>query len=117
MLTIISATALSNVLEQVLLSRVAKYLWTVDSQFSFKQAHVTEMAISATKQTVDFYHNQDTPEFMCFLDEKKAFDRVNHWTLAKKLLDRSVKLYIVKLFKFFGTESKSLWYDGVTHYQ
>ena len=40
-------TALSNVLEQVLLSRVDRYLWTADSQFGFKQAHGTEMAISA----------------------------------------------------------------------
>ena len=53
---------------------------------------------------------------MCFLDAKKAFDRVNHWTLAKELLDRNVPLHIVKLF-IFGIESKSLWYDGVTHYQ
>ena len=35
------------------------------------------------QQTVDYYHNQDTPVYMCFLDAKKAFDRVNHWTLAK----------------------------------
>ena len=41
------------------------------------------MAIFALKQTVDFYCNQDTPVYMCFLDAKKAFDRVNHWTLAK----------------------------------
>ena len=33
------ATALSKVLEQVLLSRLARYLWTADSQFGFKQAH------------------------------------------------------------------------------
>ena len=38
---------------------------------------------------------------MCFLDEKKAFDRVNHWSLAKKLLDRNVPLHIVKLFIFW----------------
>ena len=54
------------------------------------------MAIFALKQTIDFYHNQDTPVYMCFLDAKKAFDRVNHWTLAKKLLDRNVPLHIVK---------------------
>ena len=30
------ATALSKVLEQVLLSRLARYLWTADSQFGFK---------------------------------------------------------------------------------
>ena len=95
------ATTISKVLEQVLLSRLARYLWTADSQFGFKQAHRTEMAIFALKQKVDFYRNQDTPVYMCFLDGKKAFDRVNHWTLAKKLLDRNVPLHIVKLFIFW----------------
>ena len=51
---IVIATALSNVLEQVLLSLLAKYLWTADSQFGFKRAHGTEMAIFAIKKTVDF---------------------------------------------------------------
>ena len=57
------ATALFKVLEQVLLSRLARYLWTADadSQFGFKQAHGTEITIFALKQTVDLYHNQDTP--------------------------------------------------------
>ena len=64
-------TALSKVLEHVLLSRIARYLWTADSQFSFKQAHGTEMAIFALKQIVDFYRNQVTPACMCFLDAKK----------------------------------------------
>ena len=100
------ATALSKVLQQVLMSRFARYLWTADSQFGFKQAHGTEMAIFAQKQTVDFYCNQDTPVYMCFLDEKKEFDRVNHWTLAKKLLDRNVILYSVKLFIFWYREQE-----------
>ena len=66
------ATALSKVLEQVLLSRLARYLWTADSQIGFKQAHGTEMTIFALKQTVDFYRNQYTPAYMCFLDAKKG---------------------------------------------
>ena len=49
---IANATAVSKVLEQVLLSRLARYLWTADSQFGFKQAHGTEMAIFSLKQTV-----------------------------------------------------------------
>ena len=71
------------------------------------------MAIFALKQTVDFYfyRNQDTHVYMCFFDPKKAFDRVNHWTQVKKLLDRNVPFHIVKLFiiryreraKVFGT--------------
>ena len=75
--------------------RLARYLWTADSQFGFKQGHETEMAVFALKQTVDFYHNQDTYVHMCFLDAKKAFDKVYHWTLAKKLLERNVPLHIV----------------------
>ena len=43
---------------------------------------------------------------MCFLDAKKAFDRVNHWTLAKKLLDKNVPLHIVKLFIFWYREQE-----------
>ena len=38
---------------------------------------------------------------MCFLDVKKAFDRVIHRKLAKKLLDRNVPLHIEKLFIFW----------------
>ena len=94
-------SALSNVLEQVLLSRLARYLWTADSQFGFKQAYCTEMATFALKQTVDSHHNQDSPVYMCFLMQKKAFDRVNHWTLEKKLLDRNVSMQIMKLFIFW----------------
>ena len=55
--SIASATALSKVLEQVLLSQLARYQLTADSQFGFKQVHATEMAIFALKQTVDFYSN------------------------------------------------------------
>ena len=57
------AAALSKVLEQVLLSRLARYLWTGDRQFG----HSTQMAIFALKQTVDFC-NQERPVYMCFLD-------------------------------------------------
>ena len=64
------------------------------------------MPIFALKQTVDFYRNQDTSVHMCFLDAKKAFDRVNHRMLAKKLLDRNVPLNIVKLFVFWYREQK-----------
>ena len=98
------ATALSKVLEQLLLPQLVRYLWTADSQFGFKQAHGTEMAIFALKQMEDFYSNQDTPVYICFLDAKKASDRVNHWMLTKKLLDRNMPVHIVKLFIF--------WYIG-----
>ena len=56
------------------------------------------MAIFA--QTVDIYFYHDTPLYMSFLDAKKTFDRVNHWTLTKKLLVKNVSLHFVKLLIF-----------------
>ena len=69
------------------------------------------MIIFALKQTVDFYRNQ-THLYMCFLDAKKAFHRVNHWTLAKKLVDRNVTLLIVNLIIFWYREQEFMvqWY-------
>ena len=44
--------------------------------------------------------------FLCFLDIKKAFDRVNFSKLFKKLLARSVPVYIVKFIAHWYTSQK-----------
>ena len=75
----------------------------MDSQFGFKQAHGTEMAIFALRQTVDFCCN---PVYMCFLDAEKTFDRVNNWALATELFDRNVPLRIVQYFIFWYGEQE-----------
>ena len=58
--------------------------------------------------------------FYCFLDASKAYDRVNHWTLFKKLLKRSVSTIVVRMLMFWyskqevcirwGTEMSSYFY-------
>ena len=44
--------------------------------------------------------------------QKRAFDRVNHWTLAKQLLDRNLPLHIVKLFIFWNWEQEFMVWWG-----
>jgi len=95
------ATAISKVVEQVLLYRLKSYLWTEDSQFGFKEKLGTEMAIFTLKQTSEYYTRHGSPVFACFLDAKKAFDRVNHWTMLKILLQRDVPLYIAKILCYW----------------
>ena len=47
------ATALSKVLEQVLLSRLSRYMWTADSEVGFKQAQGTEIpTLHSSKQQI-----------------------------------------------------------------
>ena len=51
-----------------------------------------------------------------FLMQKKAFDRVNHWTLAKNLLDRNVAFQIVKFFIFWYREKEFMvrWGNSIS---
>ena len=55
------------------------------------------MAVYVFKEIVDYYLRNRSSVFVCFLDARKAFDRVNHWTMFKKLLRRGMDPNIVKL--------------------
>ena len=91
------ATYLSKVLEQVLLSRLSRYC----------RVHTANLVSSKQMgHKLPYFHSNKlwiftvirTHMYTCaFLMQKKALDRVNNWTLAKKLLDRNVLLHIVKL--------------------
>ena len=36
-----------------------------------------------------------------FLDASKAFDKISHWTLFRKLIDRKVPIYLVKFLCYW----------------
>ena len=44
--------------------------------------------------------------FSCFLDASKAFDRVNHWKLFRKLIIRKVSLMIVRMLIFWYSKKE-----------
>ena len=75
------------------------------------------MALFALKQSVDFYRNQDSPLYICFLDAEKAFNTVNHWTLEKKLLREMLHCisiaYCELLFRRVYTMSHYQWHSDV----
>ena len=91
------ATVSSKILERVILTRCKASLLTSDHQFGFKEGHSTDMAVYALKEIVDHYLRNRSAVFVCFLDARKAFDRVNHWTLFDKLLSRGMDNSLVRL--------------------
>ena len=100
------SSMMSKIVERIILSRIKDYLDTSDNQFGFKKGHSTDMAIFALKQVISYYSNHSSPLFVCFLDASKAFDRVNHWVLFKKLIDSHVPIYIVRFLIFWYREQK-----------
>ena len=75
--------------------KVETQLITCDNQFGFKREHGTDLCVFTVK-SVKYYNLHNSPVYTCFLDASKAYDRVNYWTLFRKLLNRSIHILIVR---------------------
>ena len=77
--------------------------FTSSDQFGFKSKVGTDMCTYVLKETVDNYKCLNGSMFMGFLDASKAFDRIRHSTLFKKLIHRQVPSYIVRIMIYWYT--------------
>ena len=107
------ANILSKVVEQILLERIYKLIISTDSQFGFKPRHGTDMCIYVQKELLNTYKRKNSSVFICFLDASKAFDRVNHEKLFKKLGSAGVPKYIVRiLYHWYAQQTIQVKWDN-----
>ena len=99
-------TAISKLFELVLLDKIELYMYTTCNQFGFKDKHSTDLCLFTFRQIVEYYNSHSSPVFICFMDASKAFDKVHHWTLFKKLIDRKIPNVIVRLLVYWYSKQK-----------
>ena len=75
----------SKALERIILLRLEEYIWTTDNQIGFKSGHSTDLCIYALSQLIEYFKSRSTSVYVAFLDASKAFDKISHWTLFRKL--------------------------------
>ena len=96
------------------MEKYANYLVTDSHQFGFKKCHSTDMCIFVIKEVIDYYNTLSSPVYACYIDASKAFYRINHWCLFRKLLDRKMPLIIVRLLMvWYSTQQFSVQWDGI----
>ena len=71
-----------------------------DSQFGFKQNHSTDQCTWLLKECINYYNEQNTNVYTCFLDCSKAFDCVDFIVLFKKLLKRNLPMSVTRFLLF-----------------
>ena len=87
---------MSRLFEVCLFKILHTFLVTIDNQFGLKRKHATDICIYTVKSIIKYYNHFSSPVYTCFLDASKAFNRVNHWTLFKKLLLRDVPSILIR---------------------
>ena len=96
--------AASKIFELCLSIILEDYLVTHDQQIGFKRKHSTDLCIFTVKSVTKYYTQENSPVFTCFLDASKAFNKINHYTLFRKLLDRETPIILVRILLFWCTK-------------
>ena len=76
-------------------------LYTSINQFGFKRKHSTDMCVYVFKEIVNLYRKQSSPLFLAFVYASKAFDKIDHCILFKKLRIRGFPLVIIRLLEYW----------------
>ena len=106
--------AFSKVLEIIILNKCTSYLETTCHQFGFKNGVSTDSCLFSFKEIINYYNALSTPVYVCMLDSSKAFDRVNHYHLFNKLLQRGMPILITRLlFFWYQRQAFYIKWDGM----
>lgn len=94
---------ISKVFEMCLAQGMDKWLKSDDLQFGFKKGRGCREAIYTLHGVVKHINDNGSTAVLCALDISKAFDKVNHFGLYIKLMERNIpKLFLDILFCWYS---------------
>ena len=89
--------AISKVFESFVLQSSEDFLFTSELQFGFKKGTGCRDAISVLYNTVQYYTSAGSTVNVACLDLSKAFDRINLFGLASKLMSRNMPRVLIQV--------------------
>jgi len=90
---------ISKIFEIGIGEKLEEYLKTSELQFGFKKKMSCSHAIYSVKTVVDHFVKRGSTVNLCAMDLSKAFDRVNHYCLLDKLIDRRIPVSFILLLE------------------
>ena len=90
---------ISKVFELAILDKFSKYFTTSDHQCGFKKRISCRHAIYCVRNVIEDFINNGSTVNVCALDLSKAFDRMNHYALLNKLMDRNLPIEVLSIME------------------
>jgi hypothetical protein len=90
---------ISKLFEMALLNRFSSYFVSSDHQFGFKKHSSCKHAIYCVRNVIETFIANGSTVNVCALDLSKAFDRMNHYALFNKLMDRNYPNELLSIFE------------------
>jgi len=90
---------ISKLFEKVILKQFTSLFITSDHQFGFKHNSSCTDAIYCVRNVIEHFISDGSTVNVCTLDLSKAFDRMNHYVLLAKLMDRNIPLALLCIFE------------------
>jgi len=91
----------SKIFEKVIFKRFSDYFVTSDHQFGFKPNVSCTDAIYCVRNVIESFISNGSTVNVCTLDLSKAFDRMNHFALFSKLMDRKIPVELLSIFEIW----------------
>jgi len=98
---------ISKLLEMAILDRFSVYLTTSDHQFGFKKNLSCRHAIYCVRNVIEKFVKNGSTVSVCTLDLSKAFDRMNHYALFVKLMERKFPSELLAILEMWFNKSVS----------
>ena len=107
----------SKLFEFAIQLKTSHLLITDDMQFGFKRKTSTSHALFCLKTTVNHFLENNSRVYAAFLDCSKAFDRISHYGLFSKMIDRKFPLcFLLCLVFWYGNIFSTVkWCISVSH--
>ncbi len=83
-------SSISKLIDIVMIMKYSGLLNTSEMQYAFKKDHSTVMCTLVLKEVINYYLNNKSDLYTCFLDATKAFDRIRYDKLFQILIKRGV---------------------------
>ena len=111
------SSVFSYMFEHGLLMKFQSWLTSNDLQFGYKSMHSCNHAIFVLKECINYFCENGSNVFAAFLDCTKGFDKVDHYGIYIKLMDRQAPICFLRILMYWygNMYVKCKWKDSFSY--